>query len=71
MDPDVKLYIKPGIFANQSKLYEYSSSYQGLHSEESLSLSYSQEEVEDNNSFSDKNISDNSLSHSSSFNEIK
>ena len=45
MDPDVKLYIKPGIFANQSKLYEYSSSYQGLHSEESLSLSYSQEKL--------------------------
>ena len=71
MDVDVKLYIKPGIFVNQSKLIDYSSSYHGLHSEESQSLSYSQEEIEDSDSLSSKNISDNSLSHSSSVNEIK
>jgi len=39
MDADVKLYIKPGIFEAQSKLNDYSLSYKGLHSEESLSYS--------------------------------
>ena len=69
MDPDVKLYIKPGIFEAQSKLNDYSTSYKGLHSEESLS--YSEEIVEENNSLSENNNSNNSLSHSSSYNDIK
>ena len=68
MDADVKLYIKPGIFEAQSKLNDYSLSYKGLHSEESLS--YSEEIIEENNSLSENN-SNNSLSHSSSFNDIK
>ena len=70
MDADVKLYIKPGIFEKQSSLNAYNSSYQGLHSEESQSVSYSEEEIENSDSLSD-NISNNSLSHSSSNNEIK
>ena len=70
MDADVKLYIKPGIFEKQSSLNEYNSSYQGLHSEESQSVSYSEEEIENSNSASD-NVSNNSLSHSSSSDEVK
>ena len=70
MDVDVKLYIKPGIFEKQSSLNEYNSSYQGLHSEESQSVSYSEEEIENSNSASD-NVSNNSLSHSSSSDEVK
>ena len=70
MDADVKLYIKPGMFEKQSSLNAYNSSYQGLHSEESQSVSYSEEEIENSDSLSD-NISNNSLSHSSSNNEIK
>ena len=70
MDADVKLYIKPGMFEKQSSLNAYNSSYQGLHSDESQSVSYSEEEIENSDSLSD-NISNNSLSHSSSNNEIK
>jgi len=70
MDAGVKLYIKPGMFEKQSSLNAYNSSYQGLHSEESQSVSYSEEEIENSDSLSD-NISNNSLSHSSSNNEIK
>ena len=70
MDADVKLYIKPGMFEKQSSLNAYNSSYQGLHSDESQSVSYSEEQIENSDSLSD-NISNNSLSHSSSNNEIK
>ena len=70
MDAGVKLYIKPGMFEKQSSLNAYNSSYQGLHSDESQSVSYSEEQIENSDSLSD-NISNNSLSHSSSNNEIK
>ena len=70
MDTNSKLYIKQGTFANQSKLNNYSSSYKGLHSEESMSLSYSQEEIEESVSLSENNKNHDSLSVPSS-DEIK
>ena len=49
MDTTDKSTIKKGIFMNviKSNLNNYTSSYKGLHSEESQSLSYSQEEIEE------------------------
>ena len=48
MDEKVKSYIKPGIFIKEFNLNDYTSSYKGLHPDESQSLSFSQGNIEDN-----------------------
>ena len=65
MDTTDKSTIKKGIFMNviKSNLENYTSSYKGLHSEESQSLSYSQEEIEE---LSDNNANKDSISSISS-----
>ena len=45
-DDEMNMDIKPGVFAIPSQIREKDSSYEGLHSEESLSLSYIEEEIE-------------------------
>ena len=45
-DDDINVHIKPGVFTIPSKLSSFGPSYEGLHSEESLSLSYVEEEIE-------------------------
>jgi 5'-AMP-activated protein kinase regulatory beta subunit len=59
-EDDVNLYMKPGVFTIKSKLDNFGPSYEGLHSDDSLSLSYLEEEIED-----DGYISNNSSSLSS------
>lgn len=73
MDDEVKTNINNRMFSIKSNLNDYSESYKGLHSEESQSLSYSQEEIEESVSLSENNhnSNSNSLSSSSSFKEIK
>jgi 5'-AMP-activated protein kinase regulatory beta subunit len=55
-DDDTKMNIKPGVFTIKSKMSDLGLSYEGLHSEESVSLSYVEEEIEDN-SVSENNSS--------------
>lgn len=69
MNEEVKSFMKPGMFANQSKSIEYNTSYKGLHSEESQSLSYTEEEIEGSASLSGDN--NNSMSRSSSLSDQK
>ncbi len=63
-DDDININIKPGIFAVPSKISDFGSDYKGLHSEESLSLSYLEEEIEDNDIVSENNNKSSSLSSS-------
>ena len=55
-------HIKPGVFTIPSQIRENDPSYEGLHSEESLSLSYIEEEIEENSSISENNNNSSSLS---------
>lgn len=59
-EDDVNLNMKPGVFTIKSKLDNFGPDYEGLHSEDSLSLSYLEEEIEE-----DGYISSNSSSISS------
>ena len=62
-DDEMNTHIKPGVFAIPSQIRENDLSYEGLHSEESLSLSYIEEEIEENSSISEiNNINSSSLS---------
>ena len=59
-EDDVNLHMKPGVFTIKSKIDNFGPDYEGLHSEDSLSLSYLEEEIEE-----DGYISHNSSSLSS------
>ena len=67
-DDELKVNIKPGIFAMPSKTIDFGPSYSGLHSEDSLSLSYLEEEIEENDETTKKNnnIDNSSISSGSS-----
>ena len=60
-DDDIKLHIKPGVFTIKSKLNEINPSYEGLHSEDSISLSYLEEEIEEEGSISNNSSSLSSI----------
>jgi 5'-AMP-activated protein kinase regulatory beta subunit len=64
---DMNIHIKPGVFTIPSKITDIVPSYEGLHSEESLSLSYLEEEIEENDTISENNSS--SLSSNRSNNQ--
>ena len=61
-DDEMNMHIKPGVFTIPSQIKENNPSYEGLHSEESLSLSYIEEEIEENSSISENNNNSSSLS---------
>jgi len=65
-EDDVNLHMKPGVFAIKSKIDNFGPNYEGLHSEDSLSLSYLEEEIEE-----DGYISNNSSSISSYSSSVK
>ena len=58
-DDNANVHIKPGVFAIPSKIGNREPSYEGLHSEDSVSLSYVEEEIE-----AEETISSSSLSSS-------
>ena len=64
-DDDMKAHIKPGVFTIPSKITYFIPSYEGLHSEESLSLSYIEEQIEENDTMSENNSSSLSSSRQS------
>ena len=63
-DDEANVHIKPGVFTIPSKIENREPSYEGLHSEESISLSYVEEEIE-----ADETVSSSSLSSSISTNQ--
>ena len=63
-DDEANEHIKPGFFAIPSKIENREPSYEGLHSEEWVSLSYVEEEIE-----ADATVSISSLSSSISTNQ--
>ena len=56
-EDDVNLYMKPGVFTIKSKLDNFGSNYEGLHSDDSLSLSYLEEEIEEEGCISNNSSS--------------
>jgi 5'-AMP-activated protein kinase regulatory beta subunit len=65
-DDDTKVNIKPGIFALPSKISDFGQTYKGLHSDDSLSLSYLEEEIEENDTMYEKTNNNNESSSMSS-----
>ena len=70
MEEKQKFHIKPGTFIKQSLANDYSSSYKGLHSDESQSFSFSQKDFKENLSLSENDSNNKSLSDSLSSNDI-
>lgn len=58
-DDDVNVNIKPGVFTIPSKITDFGPTYEGLHSDDSLSVSYVEEEIEDNGTLSSSSLSSN------------
>ena len=70
MEEKQKFHIKPGTFIKQSLANDYSSSYKGLHSDESQSFSFSQKDLKENLSLSENDSNNKSLSDTLSSNDI-
>ena len=70
MEEKQKFHIKPGTFIKQSLANDYSSSYKGLHSDESQSFSFSQKDFKENLSLSENDSNNKSLSDTLSSNDI-
>ena len=70
MEEKQKFNIKPGTFIKQSLANDYSSSYKGLHSDESQSFSFSQKDFKENLSLSENNSNNELLSDTLSSNDI-
>ena len=70
MEEKQKFHIKPGTFIKQSLANDYSSSYKGLHSDESQSFSFSQKDFKENLSLSGNDSNNKSLSDTLSSNDI-
>ena len=70
MEEKQKFHIKPGTFIKQSLANDYSSSYKGLHSDESQSFSFSQKDFKENLSLSENNSNNELLSDTLSSNDI-
>jgi len=70
MEEKQKFNIKPGTFIKQSLANDYSSSYKGLHSDESQSFSFSQKDFKENLSLSENDSNNKSLSDTPSSNDI-
>ena len=62
-DDDANVHIKPGVFTIPSKLGYKEPSYEGLHSEDSVSLSYVEEEIEDDEIISSSSLSSSISTH--------
>lgn len=58
-DDDVNVNIKPGVFTIPSKITDFGPTYEGLHSDDSVSVSYVEEEIEDNGTLSSSSLSSN------------
>ena len=70
MEEKQKFHIKPGTFIKQSLANDYSSSYKGLHSDESQSFSFSQKDFKENLSLSENNSNNELLSDTLSSNNM-
>jgi len=70
MEEKQKFHIKPGTFIKQSLANDYSSSYKGLHSDESQSFSFSQKDFKENLSLSENDSNNKSLSDTLLSNDI-
>ena len=70
MEEKQKFNIKPGTFIKQSIANDYSSSYKGLHSDESQSFSFSQKDFKENLSLSENDSNNKSSSDTLSSNDI-
>lgn len=70
MEEKQKFNIKPGTFIKPSLANDYSSSYKGLHSDESQSFSFSQKDFKENLSLSGNDSNNELLSDTLSSNDI-
>ena len=70
MEEKGKFHINPGFFIKQSNINDYSSSYRGLHSDESQSSFNSQKEIKENLSLSGNDSNNKSLTDTLSSSDI-